>query len=272
MKISIITATYNSESTMRDTIESVLGQTWKDIEYIVVDGASTDGTKALVESYMERFDGKLKFVSEPDKGIYDAMNKGLARATGDVVGVLNSDDFYTSATVLERVAAAMEHGDMDAVYGDVHYVNPIDMNRCVRYFSAKHFRKGQMHLGYIPPHPSFYCRTAVIRKCEPFNLTYKFSADFDLILRLLCKHGIKATYLPMDFVTMRVGGVTSSGCKSYKAGVLDHYHSLRANKMFASYLLLFFGLGMKAFGLMWGGLFGWPQTNGGNALWFKANK
>ncbi len=272
MKISIITATYNSEATIRDTIESVLGQTWKDIEYLIVDGASTDGTRAIVESYAEKFGGRLKFVSEPDKGLYDAMNKGLARATGDVVGVLNSDDFYTSPTVLQRVAEAMEQGEMDAVYGDVHYVNSVNMNRCVRYFSAKSFKKEQMRLGYIPPHPSFYCRTSVIKTCGEFNLAYKFSADFDLILRLLYRQGIKVTYLPMDFVTMRVGGVTSSGCKSYKAGVIDHYNSLRANNLCASYLLLFLGLGLKAWGLLWGSLFGWPQTNGGNALWFKAER
>ena len=141
MKITVITATYNSGATLRDTIESVLRQTYRDIEYLIIDGASKDNTLDIVRYYEPMFDGKLKYISEPDKGIYDAMNKGIRMATGDVVGILNSDDFYTADNILEQVAEAMKHADTDAVYGDVHYVEDKDLSRSVRYYSSRYFKR-----------------------------------------------------------------------------------------------------------------------------------
>ena len=156
MKISIITITYNSDKTLADTLESVLAQTYQEIEYIVVDGASKDGTMDLVKRYEPLFDGKMRYVSEPDKGLYDAMNKGMRMATGEVVGILNSDDFYTDREVLQRVADVFQKENVDAVYGDVHYVDPNNLSHCVRYYSSKPFRRWMMRLGFMPAHPSFY--------------------------------------------------------------------------------------------------------------------
>ena len=145
MKISVITATFNSGKTLRDTIESVLRQTYRDIEYIIVDGASRDDTLDIIREYEPRFGGRMRWISEPDRGIYDAMNKGIGMATGAVVGLLNSDDFYTDECVLERVAA--EIMDVDAVYGDIHYVDDGDLTKCVRYYSSKGFRRWKIVWG-----------------------------------------------------------------------------------------------------------------------------
>ena len=152
MKISVITATWNSGVTIGQTLESVLRQGYRDVEVIVIDGQSTDNTLDIVREYEGRFEGRLRWISEPDRGLYDAMNKGIAMATGDVVGILNSDDFYTSDDVLERVAREIE--GVDAVYGDIHFVNPDDLTKCVRYYSSRSFRRWQMRLGFMPAHPS----------------------------------------------------------------------------------------------------------------------
>ena len=147
MTISIITATYNSANTLRDTFESVLSQSYQDIEYIVIDGNSTDGTVDLIKEFEPKFNGKLRWISEPDKGLYDAMNKGLKMATGDVVGILNSDDFYSSHDVLQIISSNIS--DVDAVYGDIHYVDPGNLNKPVRFYSSKNFRRWKMIMGFM---------------------------------------------------------------------------------------------------------------------------
>ena len=156
MKISIVTTSYNSVRTLRDTMDSVLRQGYTDYEYIVVDGASKDGTVELIREYEPRFEGRMRWVSEPDSGIYDAMNKGIAMATGDVVGILNSDDFYTSDDILSAIAETFSRPDAtDAIYGDVHYVDEDDITRPVRYYSSNRFTRKRMLMGYMPAHPSF---------------------------------------------------------------------------------------------------------------------
>lgn len=238
MKFSIITATWNSVATLRDTLESVLRQTYPDVEHIVVDGGSTDGTMELVREYEPRYNGRLRYVSEPDRGIYDAMNKGIGMATGDVVGLLNSDDFYTSDRVLERVAEVMERKKVDAVYGDVHYVRDGRLERCVRYYSSKPFRRGWMRLGFMPAHPSFYCRREVYMKYGGFDISYRVAADFENLLRLLLVHRIATRYIPMDFVTMRTGGASSSGMASHRQIMQDHLRALRSNGVRSNRFLL----------------------------------
>lgn len=141
MKVSVITATYNSGTTLRDTLESVLAQTYPDIEHIVVDGGSTDNTMELVREYEPRYNGRLRYVSEPDKGIYDAMNKGIGMATGEVIGILNSDDFYTSADTVETLIGELERLKVDAVFGDIHFVDSDNLGKCVRYYSSAGFRR-----------------------------------------------------------------------------------------------------------------------------------
>lgn len=238
MRISVITATYNSGRTIGDTLESVLRQTYSDVELIVVDGASRDDTMDVVRRYEPRFGGRLRWTSEPDRGIYDAMNKGIARATGDVIGILNSDDFYTSDTVLKRVAEAMAGGDVDAVYGDIHYVRDGDLHRCVRYYSSRPFRRWMMRLGFMPAHPSFYCRREVYERCGTFDTTYRVAADFENLLRLIYVNRIKTRYLPVDFVTMRTGGASTSGLSSHRQIMRDHLRALRSNGVWSCTPLL----------------------------------
>ena len=164
MKVTIVTVAYNSIATLEDTIKSVLAQTYADMEYIIIDGASTDGTQELVRSYESIFNGRLKWISEKDKGIYDAMNKGIKMATGDVVGILNSDDYFTNDDVIERMAQSFEDKNLDAVYGDIHFIHDSEPDKCVRYYSSKPFRPLWLRFGFMPAHPSFYCRKEVFEK------------------------------------------------------------------------------------------------------------
>lgn len=237
MRISIITATYNSAATLRDTMESVLRQTYRDIEYLVIDGASKDNTRDIIQEYEPRFEGKMRWVSEPDKGIYDAMNKGIAMATGEVVGILNSDDFYTSETVLERLASTLTSTGADAVYGDIHFVDPDNLSKSVRYYSSKSFRRWMMRLGFMPAHPSFYCRRKIYEQYGAFDCTYKVAADFENLLRLIFVHRIKICYVPMDCVTMRTGGASTSGLASHKQILTDHVRAYRENHVQSNTLM-----------------------------------
>ena len=171
MTISLITATYNSGKTVEDTLRSVLAQTYKEIDYWVVDGGSKDDTMDIVRKYDPLFGGRLHWISEPDRGIYDAMNKGISHSTGDVVGILNSDDHFTSNDVLERVAAEMQADNtLDAVYGDIHFIKDGAPDRIVRYYSSKPFRPFWLRFGFMPAHPSFYARREVFEKHGLYSL------------------------------------------------------------------------------------------------------
>lgn len=231
MTISIITATFNSATTVRDTIESVLRQTYKDIEYIIKDGGSKDDTLAICREYEPRFDGRMKIISCPDTGIYDAMNQGIEAATGDVVGILNSDDFYTSDDVLATINEALEQHDCDAVYGDIHYVKSDNLERCVRYYSSRSFTRERMMQGYIPAHPSFYCRREVYQKYGLFDTSFRVAADFEQLLRLIYIEKIRIKYIEKDFVTMRMGGASTSGIKSHVRIMKDHLRAFKKNKI-----------------------------------------
>ena len=228
MKISLITVTYNSGTTLRDTILSVLAQTYRNVEYIVVDGLSKDNTIDIVREYEPQFEGRMKWISEKDKGLYDAMNKGVRMATGDVVGILNSDDFFTANDVLEKVAAGFDE-QTDAVYGDLHYVHPDDLQHSVRYYSSKIFKRNLMRMGFIPAHPTFYCKRECFDKFGYYKTDYKIAADFDLLLRFIYVNRIRIKYLPMDMVTMRTGGASTNGLKSRMGGMNEHLRSLREN-------------------------------------------
>lgn len=233
MKISIITATYNSGSTIRDTIESVLSQDFQDYEHIIVDGASHDETMDIIKSYEPLYKGRLRYLSEPDKGIYDAMNKGIQLATGEVIGILNSDDFFSYKKVLSDVAENIN--DYDAIYGDIHYVNSSNLQKNVRYYSSKFFRPWMMRLGFMPAHPSFYCRKQVYNKFGIFRTDFKIAADFELLLRLIFKNRISTKYIPVDFVTMRTGGASTSGLKSHRQILKDHMYAYRLNNVYSNY-------------------------------------
>lgn len=237
MKISIVTATYNSAATVRNTIESVLGQSYGDFEHIIVDGLSKDDTVAICRSYEERYRGRLRIISERDRGIYDAMNKGVRLATGDVVGILNSDDFFSDEGVLAAVARELAQGEADAVYGDIHYVRGEDLKRCVRYYSSRWFRRWMMVMGYQPAHPSFYCRRGCYERYGAFDISLRIAADFENLLRLIYKHRIKTRYIPMDFVTMREGGASTDGLSSHMRILREHYRAYGKNGVYAGYCL-----------------------------------
>jgi glycosyltransferase len=200
--VSIITATFNAETTLSDCVESVSEQS-VDVEHIIIDGASTDGTLKIVEHYR---DSLAKVISEPDKGIYDAMNKGLKLATGDVIGILNADDFYASSDVLKKVANAFSDPDVDACYGDLVYVDSKDTNKVTRYWHSGNFNPRKFYWGWMPPHPTFFVRRSVYEKHGLFNLNLGSAADYESMLRLLLKHQLKAVYIPEVLVHMRTGG------------------------------------------------------------------
>jgi glycosyltransferase involved in cell wall biosynthesis len=204
MKITIITAAWNSAATLRDTIESVLAQTYTDWEHIIVDGASTDSTAALVESYRERYAGRLTFISEPDHGIYDAMNKGIAHASGDVIGILNSDDFYADSDVLKDIAQAIE--GVDAVYGNLDFVAQNDTTKVVRIWRGSQYPPRGFMKGWHPAHPTFYARKECFEKFGSFDITFNVSADFELMLRFIEKNQIPTKFVNRIFVKMRYGG------------------------------------------------------------------
>lgn len=255
MKITVVTATWNSAATVGDTLASVVGQTWGDVEHVVVDGGSTDGTVDVVRGYERKYRERgmeLRWVSERDRGIYDAMNKGIAMATGDVVGILNSDDFFCTPDVLEVVAGALQRGEgLDAVYGDVHYVDPKDLSRVVRHYSSKGFRRWKMRLGYMPAHPTFYCRRSVYERFGCFNIGLKVAADFEHLLRLIFVNGVRMEYIERDFVTMRTGGASNSGWQSYKQAMRDHMEAYRINGVWSCLPLELTRYFCKGTGLVW---------------------
>lgn len=234
MKISIITASYNSVKTLADTMESVLSQTYIDWEYIIVDGGSKDGTVDLIKKYEPRFGDKLKWTSEPDHGIYDAMNKGISRATGDVVGILNSDDYYTSEDVLSVIASALSYNRLDAVYGDIHFIHDGKPNKVVRYYSSRHFRPFWLRFGFMPAHPSFYVRRSVYEKAGLYNTAYKIGSDFEMMVRLFRKQHIRYQYLAKDFVTMRTGGMSTKSLKSRRMLLAEDVRACRSNGIYTN--------------------------------------
>lgn len=237
MKVSIITATYNSAKTLGDAIKSVLDQTFSDIEYIVVDGASSDGTQDVVRQYEPQFAGRLKWISEKDKGIYDAMNKGIRMATGDVIGILNSDDYFTSNDVVQRIVDAFDDRT-DAVYGDIHFIHDGQPDKCVRYYSSKHFRPRWLRFGFMPAHPSFYCRRKVFDEAGLYKTDYAIGSDFEMMVRLFMKYHIKARYLNMDFVTMRIGGASTRNVKSRMQLIKEDVRGCRENGIYTNALMI----------------------------------
>lgn len=241
MKVSIITVSYNSGATIRDTFESVLSQTYSDIEYIVVDGASKDNTLDLIKEYEPRFDGKMRWVSERDKGLFDAMNKGIAMATGDVVGILNSDDFYYRNNSVETFVAGLIKADVDAVYGDVVYVNKNDIKKKERYFSSKKFKRSLMPFGFIIAHPSWFCKREMYEKYGSFDCEYRVAADFDNLLRMIYVNKISIKYLDDVCVIMRDGGNSSSGLSCTKQIIKDHLKIYKKNSVYSNLLFELLG-------------------------------
>jgi len=238
VKVSIITATYNSVKTLEGTIKSVLAQTYADIEYIIIDGASTDGTQQLIRQYELQFGERLKWLSEKDSGIYDAMNKGIKMATGEIVGILNSDDYFTNNNVIELMMAAFKDSNLDAVYGDIHFIREGQPDKIFRYYSSKPFRPLWLRFGFMPAHPSFYCRKEVFEKAGLYKTDYKIGSDYEMMVRLFMVHKIKAKYLPLDFVTMRTGGASTRNVKSRLQLIKDDVRGCRENGIYTNPLMI----------------------------------
>ena len=219
MKISIVTATYNSGKTVRDTIESVLSQTYMDYEYIIKDGGSKDNTLDICREYEPKFEGRMRIISSKDKGIYDAMNQGFQAATGDVLMLINSDDLFARADAVELAVRAFEgHPEVDGVYADLYYVSQNNINNIVRVWKTG--EQKPMRRGWLPAHPTFYVKRECYEKYGYFNLNYPLAADFELMLRFVEKHHIKLYYLQEHLVRMRLGGATSKSLKNiYKQDV-----------------------------------------------------
>jgi glycosyltransferase involved in cell wall biosynthesis len=223
---SIVTVVRNRADTIADAIASVAAQHYAGVAHLVIDGASTDGTLSTIERHRERLS---YFVSEPDAGIYDAMNKGLRAATGEVVGFLNADDVYADEWVLGDVAECFEDPSVDAVYGDLVYVSGADPRRIVRYWRSGEYRPGAFRSGWMPAHPTFFARRAVYERYGGFDLSFRLQADFDLTMRLLEVHRIGFRYLPRVLVRMRTGGATNSSIRNVIRGNLEAYRACRKN-------------------------------------------
>lgn len=211
MKVTILTVVYNGEQTIEDTITSVIGQDYKDIEYIIVDGKSTDKTLDIVNKYSDRI---TKIISEKDKGIYDAMNKGLSLATGDVIGILNADDVYSNSTIVSSVVNLFLNSNSDAVYGDLVYVDRYNLNKVTRNWKAGLYTRRSFLYGWMPPHPTLFVKKGVYESHGTFDTRLRTAADYEIMLRFLYKENIFSAYLPQVIVKMRSGGVSNSSIKN----------------------------------------------------------
>lgn len=248
IKISVITVCYNSAATLRETLLSVAEQTHPDVEHIIVDGGSSDSSLSLVRQY-RRHDGPL--VSEPDRGIYDAMNKGLALATGDVVGFLNSDDVYADSHVLSRIAEVFAEPAVAACYGDLVYVAASRPDRVVRHWRSRPYRAGLCKRGWMPAHPTFYVRREAYKRHGGFDESLHIAADFEICLRLLEVQRLPATYLPGVLVKMRTGGVSNSSLKNVIRSNQEVSKALRKHGYPAGFLLILRKLAAKLTQLRW---------------------
>jgi glycosyltransferase involved in cell wall biosynthesis len=237
MKISIITVVYNRERTVERAIQSALNQSYKNIEYIIVDGASKDGTMEVVNKYKDRI---AVVVSEKDRGMYDALNKGIQLATGDVIGILHADDEFAESTIVEKIAAYMQqHPQTDAVYGDIGFVKEDMPDKIVRYYSSAIFNTNLFKWGFMPAHPSFFCYKKFFEYYGGYRTDMDIAADFDLLVRFLRRHNLNAAYLPMMMVKMNMGGKSTSGIKSTIRINRELKKILTEHKMPSSYLRLY---------------------------------
>ena len=249
MKISVVTVTFNSAATVADTMESVLRQEYEDYEYIVVDGGSTDETVEIIKSYQSKFGGRMCWISEPDKGMYDGINKGIRMATGDVVGIINSDDFYHRTDIFTKIADAMADGT-EAIYGDVRFVNPNNLDKTVRYYSSKNWSPKRFRFGFMPAHPSFFERRENFEKYGYYQYDYHIAADYELLIRHLYTNKVKAKYVPLDFMKMRTGGRSTNGIKANIRLNKEIVRACKENGIWTCMPLLFMKYFIKVFELI----------------------
>jgi glycosyltransferase involved in cell wall biosynthesis len=235
MKISIITVSYNSERTIEDTLESVTNQTYKEIEHIIIDGKSKDNTLKIVS----KFNHNIVIVSEPDKGIYDAMNKGIKIASGDIIGILNSDDLYFDNTILKKIVDEFTlDNKLDVLYGNLLYVKENDISKIVRKWISCDYYNRYFESGNVPPHPTLFLRKNVYNDVGLFDLQFKLASDYELMLRIFKKHSFKTKYLNEFIVKMRLGGATNKNFKNIYLGNVEILNSWIINDLSIPILLL----------------------------------
>lgn len=239
MKVSIITVTYNSEKYIKDCIQSVNEQSYSDIEHIIIDGKSNDKTVEIINSFP--YHKTLKLLSESDEGIYDAMNKGLKLATGYIVGILNSDDFFNNKSIIQKIVSVFKNDkNIDALYGDIRFVQPDNLEKTVRYYSGKMFFPWMFRFGFMPPHASFYTKRKLFETHGYYDTSYKIAGDLELLIRFLYHGKLEYFYLNEDIVTMRTGGVST---KSFQSKYILNKETIRACKNNGIYTnVLFLGL------------------------------
>lgn len=233
MKFSIITVCYNPGDKIKTAIESVLSQYYPDIEYIIIDGGSTDGTVELVKSYGDKIN---TFISEPDKGLYDAFNKGINLATGEVIGFVNADDLLANSAILSKVAAEFAKSGADALYGDVFFVDKNNFDKIVRFWKSGQFTPIQLKYGWMPPHTALFVKRDIYKKTrlkngEYFDTSLKVASDYDFMMRLLSKMQIKVIYLPVVLIKMRLGGISNKSLKNIIQKSKEDYIAMRRNSI-----------------------------------------
>lgn len=228
MKISVITAVFNRRDTLGDAVRSLQAQSHENFEHVIMDAGSTDGS---LEVLKQLADPRMSLTSEPDDGIYDALNKGMNRATGDVIGLMHSDDVFASPSVLELVARAFNDRDVDAVYGDLQYVSASNPDRVIRHWTAGEFSAARLKRGWMPPHPSLYVRKSVVESWGGYDTSYQIAADYDAILRWFGTAKISAAYVPEVFVKMRVGGESNRSIERILQKSREDYRALRSNEV-----------------------------------------
>jgi len=236
MKISIITIAYNSGKSIGDAINSVVLQTYPNIEYIIVDGKSKDNTVEVVKSFGSKV---TKFVSEPDKGIYDALNKGIAIASGDVIGFMHSDDLFADEFVIGKVAGLFRQTGVDSVYGDLEYVYKNDTSKVLRYWKSGKFTIRKLKMGWMPPHPTLYVKREIYQKYGGFDIAFRISADYDSMLRFLGRFKISTAYLPEVMVKMRVGGASNRSLKNIIQKSSEDFKAIKKNNFGNVFTLIF---------------------------------
>jgi len=228
MKVTIITVTFNSEKYLEDCILSVLAQRYPHIEYIIVDGKSTDRTVDIIRKYESRI---AKWISETDRGMYDAINKGMEMATGDIIGILNSDDMLDGEDVIESIVSAFEQHHVDSIYGDLEYVDPDDINKVQRIWKGKTYKRSLFHSGWMPAHPTFYFKREFFKKYGGYETHFYSAADYELMCRYLFLHKISSYHIPKLLVKMRSGGQSNSSFKTRLRANRRDYLAMKKNNV-----------------------------------------
>ncbi|TBR19259.1 MAG: glycosyltransferase [Chitinophagaceae bacterium] len=237
MKISIITVCYNSSKTIEKTIQSVLAQTYKNIEYIIVDGLSNDGTIEIIKKYKSKI---TKIILEKDKGMYDALNKGFAISSGNIVGILNADDRFAANDIIEKIANHfIQNKNTDCIIGDIAFVDKNNPNKISRYYSSKNFKPSKFAWGFMPAHPTFYCKTKYFNKLGGYKIEFDIASDYELLIRFLKVHNLKFDYLNLLMVLMNKGGKSTSGLQSTFKINNEIKSGCKMNGVYTNYFMLY---------------------------------